>query len=109
MIPRWLIHYPKLWAGCTWLISISTAIVVLVLADFGGPPWIFVMCGLWLCSLGLPTTVTLLALASLWGNLPLLGTPSLSAFMVSAMILSFIAQMLCFLLLRGFLNRRMDV
>ena len=103
---QWSVSYPKLWAGCSWLISLLAAVLLLVLADFGGPSWIFIVCGLWLCSLGLPTTLSLLALAALWGNLPALGTPPLSAFVVSGAILSLTAQTLSFRVVLRFLSRR---
>ena len=99
-------RYPKIWAGCTWLISLLVALFVLVLADFGGPPWIFILCGLWLCSCGLPTTLSLLGLAAVWGNLPLLTTPPLSAFAVGAASISIVVQTMSFLVVSRFLNRQ---
>ena len=91
-----LAHYPKTWIGCSWLISLSVALFVFVLAEFGGPSWIFVLCGIWLWSVGLPTTLSLLILAWLWGKVPGVGTPPLSAFAVCAVLLSLIAQTMFF-------------
>src|SRR5437867_9107474 len=76
----------------TWLLSLVITVLALVLADFGGPSWIFILCGLWLCTVGLPTTLTLLTLAAFWGPLPGLETPPLSVFALSVAILSFLAQ-----------------
>jgi len=91
-----LVRYRQIWISGSWLISLVLAVFVLVLADFGGPSWIFILCGLWLCSFGLPTTLSLVALAAAWGNVPGLDTPPLSAFAISAAILSFSAQTIVF-------------
>jgi hypothetical protein len=89
-------RYPKTSIAASWSISLSVAVFVLVLADFGGPRWIFLLCGLWLGSLGLPTTLSLLVLAALWGRLPGMETPSLSAFAICGAILSLIFQTMSF-------------
>jgi len=80
----------------SWLISLAVAAFVLVLADFGGPAWVFVLCGLWLLTVGLPTTVSLVALAGIWGRIPGVETPPLAAFAISAATLSLAAQAICF-------------
>ena len=90
-------RYPGLLAGFSWLISISAAVLALALADFGGPPWVFIACGLWLCSFGLPTTLSLVTLSAIWGNVPGLGTPPLWVFVVSVVIVSLAAQEMSFL------------
>ena len=100
-----LVHYRKIWITSTWLISLAVAVFVLVLADFGGPPWIFLLCGLWLCSLGLPTTVTLVALAAVWGKIPGMDTPPLLAFAVCVAVLSLVAQTVSFQAAVGSLSR----
>ena len=91
-----LVRYPKIWISGSWLISLAVTVFVLVLADFGGPSWIFILSGLWLCSFGLPTTLSLLALAGVWGRIPGMGTPPLAAFAVSLAILSLATQAIVF-------------
>ena len=77
---------------CSWLISLIVIVLIVVLGDFGRPSWIFVLCGVWLCSVGLPTTVVLLAMAAMWQSVPGIGTPSLGVFAVLLVVLSLIAQ-----------------
>jgi len=91
-----LVQHSKLWIGSSWLISLLAVGFVLVLADFGAPSWIFVACGFWLCSFGLPTTLSLAALAGVWGNIPGMDTPPLAAFAVSVAIISLVGQTICF-------------
>lgn len=81
----------------SWLISLAVAVFLLALADFGGPAWVFVVCSLWLCTIGLPTTLSLVALAGVWGRIPGMETPPLAAFAISAATLSLAAQAVCFL------------
>ncbi len=90
------IHYRKISITLSWLISLLIAFSAFVLAEFGGPWWIFVLCGLWLWSFGLPTTVSFVFLAALWGNLPIVGTPSLMAFAIWAVTLSLFSQAVFF-------------
>ena len=78
-----LIPYRNIWIGSTWLVSLVVTVLVLALADFGAPSWISILCGIWLCSFDLPTTFSLLALAGVWGRIPGMETPPLSAFAVS--------------------------
>ena len=102
-----LVRYGKIWISGSWLISLVVAVFTLALADFGGPSWIFILCGLWLGSLGLPTTLSLLALAGIWGRIPGVETPPLSAFAVSVATLSLVAQTISFhVVIRFFSLRR---
>jgi len=55
------------------------------------------VCSLWLCTIGLPTTLSLVALAGVWGRIPGMETPPLAAFAISAATLSLAAQAVCFL------------
>ena len=70
--------YPKLLGLGTWLVSFLAVVTALVLADLGAPVWIFLLLGLWLCTLGLPTLLAVLIVASVWGRLPWIGTPPLA-------------------------------
>jgi hypothetical protein len=101
-----LIRYRKIWIVSSWLLSLATVLLVLVLADFGAPQWIFVSCGLWLSSFGLPTTLSVLALAEVWGKIPGMGTPPLAAFAICVAALSLVAQTISFYAVIRVWNRR---
>ena len=101
-----LLRYPKTWIGTCWSLSLLIVTFVLILGDFGGPVWVFVLCGLWLLSLGLPTTLSLLILAAVWGKLPGIETPSLAVFATTAAILSLVLQTISFRAVVRFLPRR---
>jgi hypothetical protein len=49
-----------------WLASLLAGAFAILLADFGGPVWAFVLLLTWLVTVGLPTTLALVASASLW-------------------------------------------
>ena len=100
-----VLRYPKLLVGFSWLISVCVAVLVFVVADFGGPAWIFILCGLWLCSLGLPTTLSAVALAAIWGNIAGLGTPSLSTFVIVVAVVSLAVQAMSVLVVVRALRR----
>jgi hypothetical protein len=85
---KYATRYPKTTAAMCWLVSLFVGAFVLVLGEFGGPAWLFVVCFLWLLTLGLPTTVSIVTLAALWGDFAGLGTPPLAAFLVCVLILS---------------------
>ena len=54
--------------------TLAAGVVALVGADYGMPTWFQVPLYLWLLTVGLPTTVTVLCLAALWGRVePLYG------------------------------------
>jgi hypothetical protein len=48
--------------------TLAAGMVALVGADYGMPTWFQVPLYLWLLTVGLPTTVTVLCLATLWGR-----------------------------------------
>ncbi len=95
-------RHPKVWICSTWLLSLLAGAVALVLADFGKPVWVFILLGLWLCTLGLPTTLAVLLAAALWGNIPFIATPPLWAFLVCAAMLALGFQTGFFLLISRF-------
>jgi len=85
----------------TWacLASVATLLVgaaAIVLAEFGGPVWAFVVLGVWMWTVGLPTTLAVLLLTSVWGNIPWVPTGSLGAFFVCAAVLAFTFQIVVF-------------
>ena len=83
-----LVCYPKTWGVCTSLATLLAGAACIVLADFGGPAWAFVVLGIWLWTIGLPTTVAVLLLVSLWWEAAVSISGSLGFFVVCAMILS---------------------
>lgn len=77
--------YPKSAATVITVITLVTGAAVVVLADFGAPVWVFAALLLWPATVGLPSTLAVLLLASLWGHFPLVsGLPRFVA--VSALL-----------------------
>ena len=64
------LHYPKVTGTALALFSVSAGAVLLLAADFGAPGWVFVPLVLWLATIGLPSTVAVLLVASVWGTTP---------------------------------------
>ena len=58
----------------------------LVLAEFGGPVWVFAVLLAWLLTFGLPTLVAVLLLAWFWPG------PSFQAYLLSAVLLALLFQ-----------------
>jgi hypothetical protein len=55
------------------LLSLATLLIgatALILADFGQPMWVFVPLLAWLATVGLPTSIAVIILASSWGRVP---------------------------------------
>jgi hypothetical protein len=96
MLGETVIARPKTWACLTSFTTLLVGAATIVLADFGGPVWVFVVFGVWLWTAGLPTTLAVLLLASVWGNIPWIATGSLGAFAVCTVILSLIFQILTY-------------
>jgi hypothetical protein len=69
-----IIRRPKTIAVATWAVSLAAGASALVLADFGGPPWVFILLGLWLLTAGLPALAGTLLVASFTQGLPVVGT-----------------------------------
>jgi hypothetical protein len=97
---------PWLWGLLAWLATLLGGVAALVLADFGAPAPLFGVLGLWLCTVGLPTTAAVLLVASVWGPVPGLGTPSLRAFVVCAATLGLIFHVAAFVGLSRLRARR---
>ena len=100
------IKHPKFWVCLTCFLSLVAGATAIVLADFGKPVWVFILLGLWLCTLGLPTTLAVLLAAALWGNVPFIATPPLWAFMVCAAMLALGFQTGFFVLIARFYRWR---
>jgi len=83
----------RIWGFLSWIASIIAGGTALVLADFGAPLWIFIALGVWLSTVGLPTTLGVVLVASAWGWIPGLGTPPLGVAAACAAIVSFVFQM----------------
>jgi len=82
----------KAWIGGSWLISLVFVAIALLCGDFGAPAMVFILCGVWLLSLGLPTTISLLVLSAIWGRVPGMQTPGFLAFAICAAIVSLVAH-----------------
>jgi hypothetical protein len=70
MKAKTILRYPKLAGTALALVSLLVGVTALVAADFGAPGWVFAPLLLWLATLGLPTTLTVLLLAAVWGMAP---------------------------------------
>jgi hypothetical protein len=101
-----LARYPKTLVACSWIISLSVFLLAVVMAEFGGAAWIFVLSGIWMVSLGLPTSLILVSLATLWGDWPMVGRPSLLTFAVCVTVLSMLSHTLFVYGTIRLLNRR---
>lgn len=73
--------------------SVATLVAgagALALSDMGGSAWAIAVLLTWLLTLGLPTTVTTVALSWLWGRLPLLS--GFRGFVIAAAVLGLAAH-----------------
>lgn len=87
------------WAAAVGVTTLVAGAGLIVLADIGGPGWVFVLLGLWLWTIGMPTTLGVLLAASLWGTVHGLTTDSLTPFALFAAALGLSAQVAVSLLL----------
>jgi hypothetical protein len=74
-------------AGGLSVLSLAAGAAVLLLAEFGAPAWVFLGLLGWLVTAGLPTLVSVLLLTRFWPG------PSFGAFLVCAVLLSFLSQL----------------
>ncbi len=51
-----------------WLVTLVLGITMVVAADFGVSAWVFVLLFAWLLTIGLPTTLAVVTLASFWSG-----------------------------------------
>ena len=51
-----------------WLVSLILGVAAVVCADFGVSAWVFVLLFVWLLTIGLPTTLAVVALTSFWSG-----------------------------------------
>jgi hypothetical protein len=72
---------------CSSALSLAAGASALLLAEFGAPVWVFAGLLAWLVTLGLPTLVSVLLLARFWPG------PSFGAFLVAAVLVSFLSQL----------------
>ena len=97
MLGETVVRRPKTWAFSTSLATLMVGAVSIVLAEFGGPVWVFFVSGLWLWTAGLPTTLAVLGLAAVWGNIPGMTTGSFGSFVACAALLALGFQTAAFL------------
>lgn len=85
-------HSTKVTGMSLALVSLLVGATALAAADFGAPGWLFVPLLIWLTTLGLPSTIAILAAVSIWGTRePLYG---FAPFLLFATLLAVIAQIL---------------
>ena len=80
-VAMFIIRRPLASAIFVTLISLVSGVCVFIMADFGEPLWIFVPLLLWLGTIGLPSTVGVLTVATCWGR-----TPALSGFVLFCVV-----------------------
>ena len=51
-----------------WLLTLVLAAAALVFADFGASAWVFVLLLAWILTIGLPTTLAVVTVASFWSG-----------------------------------------
>lgn len=51
-----------------WLVTLVLGITMVVAADFGVSAWVFVLLFAWVLTIGLPTTLAVVTLASFWSG-----------------------------------------
>ena len=71
-------------------ITLVAGATVVILADFGAPGWVFGALLLWLATVGLPSTLAVLLLASLWGRTP--WAAGFPGFVIVAALLAWLFQ-----------------
>ena len=72
------------------LLTLLAGVAALLGADQGAPGWVQVPLLLWLITVGLPTTLAVLAVAALWGTVdPLYG---LTGFMAATVLMGVLLQ-----------------
>ena len=72
-----------------WVVSLMVTAIALSLASFGAPLPVFLFLFGWLLTLGLPTSLALVLVMSLWQG------SSLEAFLVVVASVTFVFQFLC--------------
>jgi hypothetical protein len=51
-----------------WLVTLVLGVAAVISADFGVSAWVFVLLFAWLLSIGLPTTLAVVTVASFWSG-----------------------------------------
>jgi len=75
-----------------WALTLMFGTGILLLANVGAPTWVLVPTLLWLATLGLPTTIGVALISSVWGTMPALS--GLPAFLCCAASISLAFQIL---------------
>lgn len=81
-------------------VSVGAAVGLLMLAEFGASQWALIGLLAWLLTAGLPTLIPVLVLASIWPG------PSFGAFVVSAIVVSFVLYLVVIVMIRRFVASR---
>src|SRR5215471_11402824 len=90
---RLITAYPKLTATAIWGVTLLFGGGAVLGANSGLPGWLALPTLLWLATIGLPTTIGVVVMASLWGVAP--GLHGLGAFLVCASLAGLAFQTLC--------------
>lgn len=91
-------------ASALCLLSLGVGAGALMLAEFGASAWVFALLLTWLVTIGLPTLMAVLVLATFWPG------PSFLAYVVSAIIAALFLQWgMVVAIRRGFTRRRRSV
>jgi hypothetical protein len=101
-----LARHPVGWALATSFVTLMVGAILIVLGDLGCPPWVMILGGAVLWTVGLPTTLAVVLAASAWGVVPGLVTNSLAPFLLFSSILGSSAQVCSFWLLARLLRSR---
>jgi|SRR6516164_3123178 hypothetical protein len=92
---RLITTHPKLTAAAVWVVTLLLGGGALLGANSGLPGWLALPTLLWLATIGLPTTIGVVLMASLWGVAP--GLSGLGAFVTCAALVGLVFQFLCHL------------
>ncbi|MHB8520919.1 MAG: hypothetical protein ACYDH9_09180 [Limisphaerales bacterium] len=97
-------EHPAFLALSTSMVSLAAGATAFVGANFGMPLWVSLPLILWLVTVGLPTTLGVVLVASVWGEVP--GLSGLWFFVGCAALVSASLQTLFFLALARFGRRK---
>jgi hypothetical protein len=83
-------RHPKSAATVMTGVTLVAGAAIVVLADFGAPWWAFGCLLLWPATVGLPSSLAVVLVATLWGRLP--GAYGLGGFVVVSALLAWLLQ-----------------
>lgn len=96
--------HPAMWGIFSAVATLLIGAATVILADFGMTGWFFVVSQVWLWTLGLPTTLGVVAVVALWG-IPRWTTLPLWSFAICAAVIGTASQCAAFILLQRIMRR----